>query len=97
MQNYCLTRIKTEAATGYFDCTPEEDWDFDTALAWSRNHPNDEFMRKHLLRRMAAWTTEELQRRLRAAAAEDLFLRALLFEGCLLLAPLSPPPPFFGQ
>ncbi len=90
MQNYCLTRIKTEAATGYFDCTPEADWDFDTALAWSRNYPNDEFMRKHLLRRMAAWSTEELQRRLRAAAGQDLFLRALLFEGCLLLAPLAP-------
>lgn len=87
--NYCLTRIKTEAATGYFDCMPDEEWDFDTALAWSRNHPNDEFMRKHLLRRMAAWTAEDFQCRLRGAQAEDLFLRALLFEGCLLLAPFS--------
>ncbi|MBI5063983.1 MAG: hypothetical protein HZB87_11115, partial [Desulfatitalea sp.] len=60
IQKYRLTRIKTEAATGYFDCTPEEEWDFDTALAWSRGRPNDEFMRKHLLRRMSAWTTEEL-------------------------------------
>lgn len=89
-QNYRLTRIKTEAATGYFDCTPEMDWDFDTALAWSRGRPNDEFMRKHLLRRMAEWAPEELQDRLRQADWQDLFLRALIFEACLLLAPFVP-------
>lgn len=88
-QAYQLTRIKTEAATGYFDCTPAGPPDFDQALAAGRRRPNDEFMRKHLLRLVADWAPGEMKRRIRQAAA-DLFLKALLYEACLLVAPFGP-------
>jgi ribosomal protein S12 methylthiotransferase accessory factor YcaO len=87
---YRLTRIKTEAATGYFDCRPAEAYDFDTALAWSRERPNDEFLRKHLLRLIAAWEPAALKQRIRAADGDDLFLKALFCEACILMAPFAP-------
>ncbi|MDA8140803.1 MAG: YcaO-like family protein [Desulfobacteraceae bacterium] len=89
-QQYHLTRIKTEAATGYFDCTPAENLDFDQALAISRRRPNDEFIRKHLLRLIASWPAETLKARIRGIADDDLFLKALFFEACLLVEPFAP-------
>lgn len=87
--DYRLTRIKTEAATGYFDCAPAEAVNFDTALAWCRSHPNDEFMRKHLLRIITAWDAKTLQEQILSADADDLFLKALYFEASLLVAPFA--------
>ncbi|MFZ1983330.1 MAG: YcaO-like family protein [Desulfatitalea sp.] len=89
-QEYRLTRIKTEAATGFFDCTPAEAYDFDTALGLSRERPNDEFMRKHLLRLISAWAPAELKERIRQAAGDDLFLKALFCEACILMAQFAP-------
>ncbi len=83
--DYRLKRIATEAATGYFDCIPAEAHDFEHALEWSRRRPHDEFMRKHLLRLIGEWQPHALKERLRRAAADDLFLKALLCEACLLL------------
>lgn len=88
-QTYRLTRIRTEAATGYFDCTPVEDPDFDQALAVCRRRPDDEFMRKHLLRLVAGWPMPEMKRRVQLAA-DDPFLRALFFEACLLVDAFAP-------
>ncbi len=88
--HYHLTRIGTEAATGYFDAIPEGAWDFDNALAWCRSRPHDDFMRKQMLRLIAGWAPETVKQRILAAADEDLFLKALYFEACLLFAPLAP-------
>ncbi|KJS32551.1 MAG: hypothetical protein VR64_06515 [Desulfatitalea sp. BRH_c12] len=85
VQHYRLTRIATEAATGYFDCVPADDRDFDSTVAWCRAHPNDEFMRKYLLRLIAAWEPQALKNGIRQAAGDDLFLKALFLEACLLL------------
>ena len=71
-ETYHLTRIRTEAATGYFDCTPAEPLDFDTALERSRSRPNDEFLRKHLLRWIAGWEVDDLRRRIRVGDADAL-------------------------
>ena len=81
---YQLTRIRTEAATGYFDALPEPSPDFDCGVALARLSPNDEFLRKHLLRVIAGWEPEELRPKIIAAPAEDTFLRALFLEACLV-------------
>lgn len=88
--DYRLTRIMTEAATGYFDCTPTEPDDFEDGLAQSRGRPNDEFLRKHLLRSVAAWTPREMKARILATPHDDRFLRALLLDACLLAEPFAP-------
>ena len=88
--HYRLTRIGTEAATGYFDALPEGEWDFGRALAWCRSRPNDDFMRKQMLRLIAQLEPEAVKQRILAAADEDLFLKALYFEACLLFSPLAP-------
>jgi ribosomal protein S12 methylthiotransferase accessory factor len=90
IQEYRLTRIKTEAATGFFDCAPAMACDFDTALAWGRARPNDEFMRKHLLRLIATWAPADLKQRIRQISGDDLFLKALFCEACILMAPFTP-------
>ena len=87
--NYQLTRIKTEAATGYFDCVPAEPYGFEEALDEARRHPNDEFIRKHVLRLVGAWTPQDLKRAVLQVSDDDLFLKALFFEACLLIEPLA--------
>lgn len=82
---YHLARLKTEGATGYFDCAPLEVRDFDCALSWSRNRPNDEFMRRYLLRLISAWKPGVLKQRIVNTAGDDLFLKALFLDACLLL------------
>lgn len=88
-QNYHLTRIGTEAATGYFDAIPEGEWDFESSLAWCRGRPNDDFMRKQILRTIAGWSLETVRQQLLDAEDEDLFLKALYFEACLLFPALA--------
>jgi len=85
--NYQLTRIKTEAATGYFDCIPAESYGFEEALDEARRRPNDEFIRKHVLRMIAAWTPQDVKRLILQLSDDDLFLKALFFEACLLFEP----------
>jgi ribosomal protein S12 methylthiotransferase accessory factor YcaO len=55
----------------------------------ARRRPNDEFMRKHLLRLVAAWTPQDFKRAVLQASDDDLFLKALFFEACLLLKPFA--------
>ncbi|MCJ8502660.1 YcaO-like family protein [Desulfatitalea alkaliphila] len=88
--HYELARIRTEAATGYFDARPEAPLSFAQALSWCRSHPNDQFMRKHLLRMVAEWSPDEMQDHIRRADREDLFLQALLLEACIVLQPFFP-------
>lgn len=83
-RHYALRLVRTESGTGYFACFPEEDLDFDTCLGHARSHPNDEFMRKHLLRLINAWGRVELKQAIQAADPSDRFLLALFFEACLL-------------
>ncbi|MGW8187535.1 MAG: YcaO-like family protein, partial [Desulfobacterales bacterium] len=87
---YTLRLVKTESGTGYFSCFPEEDSDFDTCLCYARAHPNDEFMRKHLLRMINGWGRGTLKQAIQAAVSSDLFLLALFFEACLLHPDFNP-------
>ncbi len=83
-RRYRLTRLRTEAATGYFDALPEPAPDFNDGLARARLNPYDEFLRKHLLRLIFSWEPTTLRRRVVEAPADDFFLRGLFFEACRL-------------
>ena len=82
--HYRLSHIRTEGATGFFDCMPVDEVDFDTCLTQARLQPNDEFKRKHLLRLISAWEPEVLKKAIVKTPGDDTFLKALYFEACLL-------------
>ncbi len=82
--SYAMRRVTTESATGYFSVFLDDEIDEGTALSLARQRPHDEFLRRHLLRRINAWTPEALAARIAAAAPGDRFLKALFFEACLL-------------
>jgi ribosomal protein S12 methylthiotransferase accessory factor YcaO len=81
---YELRLIHTRSATGYFSCVPAENPGFDTCLDYARTHPNDEFMRKHLIRLLAQREPGMLAATIRNTAPEDHFALALFYEVCLL-------------
>ena len=56
---YRYTHTSTESMTGYFSCEPPEDLSFEDALARLEAAPLDEFLHRHLLRRIAALPPNE--------------------------------------
>ncbi len=56
------------------------DLGYEGFLAYARRHPNDEFMRRHLLRIIGGWDEPHLKARIADLDPEDLFLQALLWE-----------------
>ena len=66
---YRYAHASTESMTGYFSCEPPEDLCFEDALARLEAAPLDEFLHRHLLRRIAALPPDE------AAALHGLALR----------------------
>lgn len=84
MGGYALQLVKTDSGTGYFACFPRGNPDFAAGLRYARAHPNDEFMRKHLLQLINAWDRRSLAQAISACKATDPFLLALYFEACLL-------------
>jgi len=79
---YELRLLATESATGYFGCVPRMDLGYEGFLGYARRHPNDEFMRRHLLRIIQAWDEAELKRSISGIDGDDRFLQALLWEAC---------------
>jgi len=79
---YALRLLATESATGYFGCIPEVDLGFEGFLDYARRHPNDEFMRRHLLRITQGWDEVDLKQSIAAIDTGDSFLQALLWEAC---------------
>ena len=77
---YELRLLTTESATGYFGCIPETDLGYEVFLAYARRHPNDEFMRRHLLRIINGWDERRLKQCIADVAPEDRFFLALLWE-----------------
>jgi hypothetical protein len=78
--SYELRLLTTESATGYFGCMPETELGYEVFLAYARRHPNDEFMRRHLLRIISGWDERRLKQCVAELGPEDRFLRALLWE-----------------
>lgn len=56
---YRYTHASTESMTGYFSCEPPEDLCFEDALTRLEAAPLDEFLHRHLLRRIAALPPDE--------------------------------------
>lgn len=61
MLHYVYTHTGTEATTGYFSAEPEPVPAFHEALRYLAKHPMDDFMRRHLIRRMAPLDADELR------------------------------------
>ena len=81
--DYELRLAATEAATGFFGAAPREEPSEAAALEYARSRPNDEFMRRHLLRRIQGWDDATLRAAAAGAKGNDPFLLALLWEACL--------------
>ena len=81
--DYELRLVATAAATGYFGAVPRPEPGDAIALEYVRVHPNDDFMRRHLLRRIQGWADQRLREAIAAAAKNDPFLLALLWEAAL--------------
>jgi ribosomal protein S12 methylthiotransferase accessory factor YcaO len=84
--DYELRLVATAAATGYFGAVPRPEPGDAAALDYVRSHPNDEFMRRHLLRLIQGWDDQRLRETIAAAEKEDPFLLALLWEASLFRA-----------
>ncbi len=81
---YALTLVKTEAATGYFACLPPEQMPFEQCLAYVEAHPNDVFMRQHVLQQIGTWTPQKVGAALRDAEKTQNPLASLYLEAILL-------------
>jgi YcaO-like protein with predicted kinase domain len=77
---YKLHLLTTESATGYFGCIPGVDLGYEDFLSYARSHPNDEFMRRHLLRIIGGWDESRLKECIVNLDPEDGFVQALLWE-----------------
>ncbi len=89
----CLTQ--SFEATGYFACYPPRTMDFEACLEHLGQCPNDEFMHKHLLRLIGAWSQTDFKKRLPDSVSNPL-LSTLVYEACLLNAHLTDSAPVFS-
>lgn len=81
---YKLTLVKTETAIGYFACLPPSEMTFDKCLEYLKAHPNDVFMRKHVLEQIGSWKTKEIYRALNKIDDYDNPLLSLFYEAVFL-------------
>jgi ribosomal protein S12 methylthiotransferase accessory factor YcaO len=85
LMKYRLERKGTEKGVGWFACIPEREVDFESGLEYSRAHPNDQFMHKHLLDTSAKLTPEEIEWLIQKGdKVGDFHLLALMYEACIL-------------
>ena len=61
MLRYKYTHTGTEATTGYFSAEPWPAMELAEALRYLANHPLDDFMRRHVIRRMGPLPAKEIQ------------------------------------
>ncbi|MCF8081219.1 MAG: hypothetical protein K9K88_18230, partial [Desulfobacterales bacterium] len=81
---YELRLVQTSASTGYFAAVPAPEGSWETALAYLREHPLDEFMHRHLLRYLAGLDQEQQKRLFRRLDVSDPLVRVLLAELAVL-------------
>ena len=82
---YKLERKGTEKGVGWFACIPERELDFKKALEYSRAHPNDQFMHRHVLDMAAKLKPEELELLIQdGKEKDDHHLLAIMYEACIL-------------
>lgn len=81
---YTLTLVKTEAATGYFACLPPDETTFEQCLAYLEEHPNDAFMRQHMLQQIGTWEPWKVSDALRETENTESPLASVFLEAVLL-------------
>jgi ribosomal protein S12 methylthiotransferase accessory factor YcaO len=69
---------------GWFACVPEPEPGFEEALLYTRQQPNDLFMRKHLLNILRDIEPTEMDSLILKARNSDMHLLALTCEACIL-------------
>ena len=87
MIHYAYTHTRTEASTGYFSCEPHPPLGLGDCLAYLAEHPLDDFMRRHLLNRMAALSAGEAAAAIRRAFPEPPPAVQALIRELALTAP----------
>lgn len=80
--HYELRHVDTTALTGYFSCFPEPPPSLEESLILARRRPNDDFLRRHLIRLLRA-APGETRKGFQREAATDSFLAALLADEIL--------------
>ena len=81
---YTLSRLGTGMGVGWFACLPEPKPGFEEALLYTRQHPNNLFMRKHLLNILRDIEPTEMESLILKARNSDTHFLALAFEACIL-------------
>jgi ribosomal protein S12 methylthiotransferase accessory factor len=82
--NYTLSRVGTGQGVGWFACVPEPQPSLDDAIRYTREHPNDLFMRRHLLDLLRDVDPSEMTALIEGAGKDDRHLLALAYETCVL-------------
>lgn len=84
---YILKRESTASGIGFFGCSPADPMNPPQALAHIKAHPNDEFMRRYVLRMLETMEPQEFAALVEQAVQEgpDAF-RALVCEASLVHA-----------
>jgi len=85
---YELRLMTTQSATGYFMPVPHAEPDFQTTLAYLRDHPNDEFMHRWGLQLVLQMPPEHVRDMLKPDAGDSV-LAALLIEAIVTREPLA--------
>jgi YcaO-like protein with predicted kinase domain len=81
--------MTTSSGAGFFVCRPDAPLSFEAQRAYLKHHPNDEFMRKELLSKIAAFGKKTFKKQLKSACRNDQMLHSLLGEAFLLYEKFS--------
>lgn len=87
---YTLSRVGAGMGVGWFACIPEPELALEEAVAYTREHPNDLFMRRHLLNLFRDLEPEAMIALVRDAREGDRHLLALAYEACILNCRFEP-------
>jgi ribosomal protein S12 methylthiotransferase accessory factor len=82
--NYTLSRVGTGQGVGWFACVPEPRRGLEDAVRYTREHPNDLFMHRHVLDILRDVDPSDMKTHIEGAGTKDRHLLALLYEACLL-------------
>ena len=84
IMRYELEHQGTQFGTGQFACFPRGDLDFEDALEYIQDHPNDDFMHKYLLHLAGTFGPNLTCQLIERAKNDNPYLMALMYEACIL-------------
>jgi ribosomal protein S12 methylthiotransferase accessory factor len=81
---YELEHLDTRLGAGSFACLPTHDLDVEHGFEYIQEHPNDEFMHKHLLSLAGKFGPNLVREFIERGKGDNPCLLALMYEACLL-------------